>query len=98
MTYIYVDTKDYDYSRIDKALEYAKRQNLEDFRFLVNDIRSIDYLREKGYKAVNLDGFEDVFNIVTHDDILYYDTDEDDSLVKIQYSNSKKINKEKKDD
>jgi phosphatidylserine/phosphatidylglycerophosphate/cardiolipin synthase-like enzyme len=91
MTYIYVDTKDYDYSRIDKALEYAKRQNLKEFRFLVNDIRSIDYLREKGYKAVNLDGFEDVFNIVTFDDVLYYDTDEDDSLVKIQYSNSKKI-------
>ena len=55
MIYIYVDTKDYDYSKLDKALEFAKQENLEKFRFLVNDIRSIDYLREKGYKAVNLD-------------------------------------------
>ena len=59
--------------------------------FLVNDIRSIDYLRQKGYKAVNLDGFEDVFNIVTHDDRLYYHTNEDDSLVKIQYNNTIKF-------
>ena len=91
MIYIYVDTKNYDYSKIDKALEFAKKENLNDFRFLVNDIRSIDYLREKGYKAVNLDGFEDVFNIVTHDDKLYYNTDEDDEFVKIQYPTSKKF-------
>ena len=91
MIYIYVDTKNYDYSKIDKALEYAKQENLNDFRFLVNDIRSIDYLREKGYKAVNLDGFEDVFNIVTHDDKLYYNTDEDDTFVKIQFPNSIKF-------
>jgi len=91
MIYIYVDTKDYDYSKIDNALEYAKKENLQDFRFLVNDIRSIDYLREKGYKAVNLDGFEDVFNIVTHDDFLHYNTDEDDTFVKIQYPTSKRF-------
>ena len=91
MTYIYVDTKNYDYSKIDKALEFAKKENLNDFRFLVNDIRSIDYLREKGIKAVNLDGFEDVFNIVTHDDKLYYNTDEDDTFVKIQYPTAKKF-------
>jgi len=91
MIYIYVDTKNYDYSKIDKALEFAKQENLNDFRFLVNDIRSIDYLREKGYKAVNLDGFEDVFNIVTHDDKLYYNTDEDDTFVKIQFPNSVKF-------
>ena len=91
MIYIYVDTKNYDYSKIDKALEYAKQENLNDFRFLVNDIRSIDYLREKGIKAVNLDGFEDVFNVVTHDDKLYYNTDEDDEFVKIQYPTSKKF-------
>jgi len=91
MTYIYVDTKNYDYSKIDKALEFAKKENLNDFRFLVNDIRSIDYLREKGIKAVNLDGFEDVFNIVTHDDKLYYNTDEDDTFVKIQFPNSVKF-------
>jgi len=89
--YIYVDTKSYDYSKIDKALEYAKKEHLKDFRFLVNDIRSIDYLREKGYKAVNLDGFEDVFNIVTHDDKLYYNTDEDDTFVKIQFPTSIKF-------
>jgi len=91
MIYIYVDTKDYDLSKIDDALEYAKNESLEDFRFLVNDIRSIDYLREKGIKAVNLDGFEDVFNIVTHDDLLYYNTDEDDTFVKIQYPTATKI-------
>ena len=91
MNYIYVNTKDYDYSKLDKALEFAKQENLEDFRLLVNDIRSIDYLREKEIKAVNLDGFEDVFNIVTHDDKLYYNTDEQDDLVKIQYSNSVKF-------
>jgi len=91
MIYIYVDTRNYDLKEIDEALEKAKNLGLEDFRFLVNDIRSIDYLREKGYKAVNLDGFPDVFNIVTLDDELYYQTDEDDTLVKIQYANAKKI-------
>ena len=91
MVYIYVDTKDYDYSKLDKALEFAKQEGLEDFRFLVNDIRSIDYLREKGYKAVNLDGFEDIFNIVTFDDKLYYNTDENDELVKLQYSDARKF-------
>ena len=91
MIYIYVDTKDYDYSKLDKALEFAKQEGLEDFRFLVNDIRSIDYLREKGYKAVNLDGFEDIFNIVTFDDKLYYNTDENDELVKLQYSDARKF-------
>jgi hypothetical protein len=91
MIYIYVDTKDYDYSKLDKALEFAKQENLEKFRFLVNDIRSIDYLREKGYKAVNLDGFEDIFNIVTFDDKLYYNTDENDELVKLQYNNARKF-------
>jgi len=91
MTYIYIDTKNYDYSKLDMALEMANNKNLEQFTFLVNDIRSIDYLREKGYKAVNLDGFEDVFNIVTHDDKLYYNTDEDDTFVKIQYPNSVKF-------
>jgi hypothetical protein len=91
MTYVYVDTTRYDFKKIDETLEKAKNLGLENFRFLVNDIRSIDYLREKGYKAVNLDGFPDVFNIVTLDDKLYYQTDEDDTLVKIQYANAKKI-------
>jgi len=91
MIYIYIDTKDYDYTKIDNALEYAKNNELEDFRFLVNDIRSIDYLREKEIKAVNLDGFEDVFNIVTHDDELHYHTDEDDTFVKIQFPTAKKF-------
>ena len=91
MIYIYVDTKDYDYTKLDKALEYAQKENIKEFIFLVNDIRSIDYLREKGYKAINLDGFEDVFNVVTHDDKLYYNTDENDEFVKIQYPSAKKI-------
>jgi len=56
MIYIYVNTKNYDLKEIDEALEKAKNLELKDFIFLVNDIRSIDYLREKGYKAVNLDG------------------------------------------
>lgn len=90
MIYVYVNTADYDLKKIDEALEKMKKLE-KDFRFLVNDIRSIDYLREKGYKAVNLDSFEDVFNIVTHDDKLYYQTDEDDRLVKIQYANATKI-------
>jgi hypothetical protein len=91
MIYVYVNTKDYDFSKIDKALKKIKNLNLDDFRFLVNDIRSIDYLRKKGYKAINLDSFEDVFNIVTFDDKLYYQTDENDEVVKLQYKNSKKI-------
>ena len=91
MIYIYVDTKDYNFDNIDKALNFAKENNLTNFRFLVNDIRSIDYLREKGIKAVNLDGFMDVFNIVTFDDTLYYYTDEDDGLVRMQYANAKRI-------
>jgi hypothetical protein len=91
MIYVYVNTKDYDFSKIDKALKKIKNLNLDNFRFLVNDIRSIDYLRKKGYKAINLDSFEDVFNIVTFDDKLYYQTDENDEVVKLQYKNSKKI-------
>jgi len=91
MIYVYVDTKDYDFSKIDLALKKMLNLGKKDFTFLVNDIRSIDYLRQKGYKAVNLDGFVDVFNIVTHDDELFYQTNEDDNLVKIQYANAKKI-------
>jgi len=91
MIYIYVNTKDYDFSKLDFALEYAKKHNLEPITFLVNDIRSIDYLRQKGHKAVNLDSFEDVFNIVTFDDDLHYHTDENDTFIKIQYSNAKKF-------
>jgi hypothetical protein len=91
MIYVYVDTKKDYIERVEEALNKAINLGLKDFRFLVNDIRSIDYLREKGYKAINLDSFEDVFNIVTHDDELYYQTDENDEFVKIQYSNAKKI-------
>ncbi|NPA55961.1 MAG: hypothetical protein GXO40_06310 [Epsilonproteobacteria bacterium] len=84
MNYIYVDTRDYDFSKIDKVLDYVKSHNIDNFVFLVNDIRSIDYLRNKGIKAVNVDAFFDVVNIVTYEDYLYYYTDEDATFLQGQ--------------
>ena len=89
MIYIYVKTSD-GMDRLEKALDFAKNLDGE-FKFLVNDIRSIDYLRQKGYKSVNLDAVYDCMNIVTLDDKLYLMTDEDIKPLKLQYSDLEEI-------
>jgi hypothetical protein len=76
--------------RLEKGLEFAKTIN-EDVKFLVNDIRSIDFLRQNGYKAVNLDGIVDCINIVTFDDKLYLLTDEDTKFLKLQFATAEDI-------
>ena len=89
MIYIYVQTMD-KMDRLEKGLEFTKNIDGE-VKFLVNDIRSIDFLRQKGYKAVNLDGILDCINIVTFDDKLYLLTDEDTKSIKLQFSTAENI-------
>jgi ethanolamine utilization cobalamin adenosyltransferase len=81
-----MDTMD----RLEKGLEFAKTIS-DEVKFLVNDIRSIDFLRQNGYKAINLDGIIDCINIVTFDDKLYLLTDEDTKFLKLQFSTAEDI-------
>jgi len=76
--------------RINKALEELKKLN-EEVVFAVNDLQSIAYLKEKGYKALNLDAVEDIFNLITHDDFLYICTPEDTTIIKASYANVKEL-------
>lgn len=89
MIYIYVKTMD-TMDRLEKGLEFAKTIS-DEVKFLVNDIRSIDFLRQNGYKAINLDGIIDCINIVTFDDKLYLLTDEDTKFLKLQFSTAEDI-------
>ncbi len=73
--------------RIDKAIENINDEVI----FAVNDLQSIAYLNEKGYKALNIDALQDLFNLLAPDDIIYLCTPEDTSLIKVSYRNVKEI-------
>lgn len=89
MVYIYVQTLD-GFSRLPKAIEFAKKLK-EEYKFLVNDIRAIDHLRQQGIKAVNLDAVFDCLNIVEYTDKLFFFTDEETEGLKLNYSEAKEI-------
>ena len=93
MKYCYVYTgdrkKEERLKRIDKAIEFVK--NLEDVIFAVNDLQSIAYLKEKGYKALNLDALADLFNLLTPEDSVILCTPEDTAIVKASFRDVKEI-------
>jgi hypothetical protein len=74
--------------RIDKAIEEIKE---EDVIFAVNDLQSIAYLKEKGFKALNIDALEDLFNLLEPDNVIYLCTPEDVKIIKASFVNAKEI-------
>ena len=94
MKYCYIYTGDRNkedrFKRIDKAIEYVKKLN-EEVIFAINDLQSIAYIKEKGFKALNLDALADLFNLLTPDDSVILCTPEDTLLVKASFRNVEEI-------
>ena len=92
MKYVYVYTgdrkKEDRLKRIDKAIESLEDKNIV---FAVNDLQSIAYLKEKGFKALNIDAITDLFNLLTPDDEIILCTPEDTLLVKASFANTKEL-------
>lgn len=90
--YVYTGDKNKEerLKRIDKAVKEIEKLK-ENVVFAVNDLQSISYLNDKGYKALNLDALADVYNLITHDDFLYVCTPEDTAMLKASYPNVKEI-------
>ena len=92
MRYVYVYTgdrkKEDRLNRINRAIE-----NLDDkdVIFVVNDLQSIAYLKENGFKALNVDAIDDLFNLLTPDDEIILCTPEDTLIVKASFANAKEI-------
>jgi hypothetical protein len=76
--------------RIERALEEIKKLK-EDVVFAVNDLQSIAYLKEKGFKALNIDAAEDLFNLLKPDSVVYLCTPEDIKIIKASFVNAKEI-------
>ena len=92
MLYIYVYTGDKDRNRktLDEVIEKVKDLD-EEFIFAVNDLQSIAYLKEKGFKALNIDAIADLFNLLTPDDTVYLCTPEDKTIVLASFRGAKEI-------
>ena len=86
MKYVYVYTgdrkKEDRLKRIDKAIEKLEDK---DVVFAVNDLQSIAYLKEKGFKALNIDAITDLFNLLTPDDEIILCTPEESTIVKASF-------------
>ena len=86
MKYVYVYTgdrkKENRLQRIDKAIERLEDKSVV---FVVNDLQSIAYLKDKGFKALNIDAIEDLFNLLTPDDEIILCTPEDTLIVKASF-------------
>jgi len=93
LTYCYIYTgerkKEERILRIENAL--ANLSEKEDIIFIVNDLQSIAYLKEKGYKAMNVDALEDLFNLSDGSDTFYVSTPEDITYLKASFANIKEI-------
>ena len=91
MKYVYVYTGDRNkqerIKRLDKAIKSLKDYNIV---FVVNDLQSIAYLKENGFKALNVDAIVDLFNLLTPDDEVLLCTPEDTTIVRASF-NSKEI-------
>jgi hypothetical protein len=94
LKYCYVYTgdrkKEERLKRIDEAIEFVKSLN-EEVIFAVNDLQSIAYIKEKGYKALNLDALADLFNLLTPEDSVILCTPEDTAIVKASFRDVKEI-------
>ena len=86
MRYIYVYTgdrkKEERLKRIDKAIEKLENKEVV---FVVNDLQSIAYLKNKGFKALNIDAIADLFNLLTPDDEIVLCTPEDTTIIKASF-------------
>ena len=86
MKYVYVYTgdrkKEDRLNRIDRAINKLEDNNIV---FVVNDLQSIAYLKEKGFKALNVDAIVDLFNLLTPDDEIILCTPEDTLIVKASF-------------
>ena len=91
MTYIYVYTDDKDkFERIKKAVEVAK--NLDETPvFCVNDLEAIEEVNKNGFKAMNVDALQDLFNLSDGSDTFYISTPEDTTYLKAVFANVKEI-------
>ena len=87
MKYVYVYTgdrkKENRLNRIDRAINKLEDTNIV---FVVNDLQSIAYLKEKGFKALNIDAIVDLFNLLTAEDEIYLCTPEDTKLIKAGFN------------
>ncbi len=92
MIYVYVYTGDKDRNRakLDEVIKKVKEIK-EDFAFAVNDLQSIAYLKEKGYKALNIDAVQDLFNLLEAGDTIYLCTPEETKIIKASFANAKEI-------
>jgi len=94
MRYCYIYTgdrkKEDRLKRVDEALEYVKNLD-EEVVFAVNDLQSIAYLKEKGFKALNIDAAPDLLNLMTPDDSVILCTPEDTTLIKASFADVKEI-------
>jgi len=90
--YVYTGDKNNEerLKRINRAIEAVKNLN-EEVIFAVNDLQSISYLKDRGYKALNIDAAQDLFNLLTPDDSLLICTPEDVTYIKASYNNVKEI-------
>ena len=90
--YCYVYTGDKQkQKRLDRIENAIKNLENEEVIFAVNDLQSIAYLREKGYKALNIDALQDLFNLLEPDDIIYLCTPENTLIIKASFRNAKEI-------
>ncbi|NPA11156.1 MAG: hypothetical protein GXO62_02825 [Epsilonproteobacteria bacterium] len=91
MKYCYIYTGDKNkedrLKRIDNVLE--KIEN--DVIFAVNDLQSISYLTQKGFKALNVDAVMDLFNLLNPDDEILFCTPEDTTVLKASFANAKEV-------
>ncbi len=76
--------------RIDKALKEIEKIG-DEVIFAVNDLQSIAYLKEKGFKALNIDAALDLFNLLKPDSVVYLCTPEDTLVIKASFRNAKEI-------
>ncbi len=92
MLYIYVYTggKDRNRKELSEVIEKVKDIKGE-FIFVVNDLQSIAYLKERGFKALNIDSIEDLFNLLAPEDTIYLCTPEDKTIVLGSFKNAKEI-------
>ena len=94
MKYCYIYTgdrkKEDRLKRVDEAVEYVKNLD-EEVVFAVNDLQSIAYLKEKGFKALNIDAVPDLLNLMTPDDSVILCTPEDTALIKVSFADVKEI-------